>query len=105
MLVPTRRMLAIVPIPASAGAGIQSSSTPKPMMLVTQPMPMPVCMRHALREDRPRVDAEPGLDRQGAARAVEQQADEELENAAGHGVNPIAGLDRYIEANVDIVAP
>ena len=43
MLVPTRRMFAIVPMPGFCRSGIQSSSTPNPMMLVTQPMPMPVC--------------------------------------------------------------
>ena len=43
MLVPTSRMLAIVPMPGFCLSGIQSSSTPNPMMFVTHPMPIPVC--------------------------------------------------------------
>ncbi len=44
MLVPTRRMLAIVPTPGFCRSGIQRSRTRNPTMFVIQPMPMPVWM-------------------------------------------------------------
>ena len=44
MLVPTSRMLAIVPTPGFCRSGIHSSRTRKPTMFVIQPMPMPVWM-------------------------------------------------------------
>ena len=53
-------------------------------MFVIQPMPMPVWIDRPCGEDRPRVDAEAGFDRQGAAGPVEEEADEELDHSACH---------------------
>ncbi len=53
-------------------------------MLVTQPMPIPVWMETTLREHGPRIDPEARLDRERAPGTVEDEADEELEDAAKH---------------------
>ena len=99
MLVPTSRMLAIVPTPGFCRSGIHSSSTRKPTMLVTQPMPMPVWIDRPCAKTVHGSTPRPGLDGQRAAGAVEDETDEELEHATSHGTIQSHNWTRTMQSN------